>query len=291
MDPDYERKLHDWTALACIWEATAHKAGNVNPERSFRDLAYSEFIISAVAIAPVLATAQRDGVGKVVLGAIEATRRLVRSNTNLGIVLLLAPMAAASPSGTLRETLPAVLDHLTVEDSRRVYEAIRVAAPGGMGKAAEQDVGSVPTLPLRDVMALAQERDAIARQYVNGFREVLDEGVPALVQRARSWGAIEPAIIGAHLELLARRADSLIARKCGQAVATEATSRARAVLRAGWPRLAAARRLFDEFDAWLRADGNRRNPGTSADLVTACIFAALRDNNIGTPVAWSWSET
>src|SRR5947209_2540150 len=128
MTSEHARNLHDWTALACIWEATARKAGNVNPQRSFRDLAYSEFVVSAVAIAPVFAAGQRDGVGNLVLRAIQATRRLVRSNTNLGIVLLLAPMAVASADGTLRETLPAVLDRLTVEDSRLVYEAIRLAA-------------------------------------------------------------------------------------------------------------------------------------------------------------------
>ena len=38
-----------------------------------------------------------------------------------------------------------------------------------------------------------------------------------------------------------------------------------------------------ELDAWLRAEGNRRNPGTTADLVTACLFIALREGSITLP--------
>jgi len=287
MASEYARNLHDWTRLACIWEATARKAGNVQPQRSFRDLTYIDFVISAVAIAPVFAASYQDGVGNLALRAIEATRRVTFTNTNLGIVLLLAPLAAAAPTGSLHDALPAVLDNLTVEDAQLVYEAIRIAAPGGMGEVADQDVRAEPTLPLRDVMALAADRDLIARQYVNGFREVLDDGTPALIRGLEMWGTVENAIVGTHLELLARYPDSLIARKCGQEMAHQASRQARAVLDAGWPFRADGQRQFRNFDAWLRADGNRRNPGTTADLVTACIFAALRDNNIGRSVSWS----
>ena len=289
MNSERELDLHDWVALACIWEATARKAGNVHPRRSFSDLTYSDFVASAVAIAPVFAAAQRQTVGETVLHAIQATRRVVRTNTNLGIVLLLAPLAAASPHLALRDALPYVLDRLTVEDSRLVYEAIRLACPGGMGDVAEQDVHTAPTLPLRDVMALAQDRDLIARQYVNGFREILDEGVPALVDGLRTSRALEDAIVGTHSALLARHDDSLIARKCGPVQAEQARMRAQTVLEAGWPDRPTALRKFAQFDLWLRGDGNRRNPGTTADLVTACIFAALRENNIGASVRWSRS--
>ncbi len=291
MNVEHARNLHDWTLLACVWEATARKAGNVHPRCSFADLTYADFVVSAVAIAPVFAAGHRDGVGPLVLHAIEATRRVVPSNTNLGIVLLLAPMAAAAPAGTLHDTLPAVLDSLTVEDARLVYEAIRIAVPGGMGEVAEQDVHAEPTLPLREVMALAAERDLIARQYVNGFREVLDEGVPMLMNGIETWGTLEDAIVGTHLELLARHPDSLIARKCGPAVAAEASRRARAVLDAGWPDDHGGQQRFADFDAWLRADGNRRNPGTTADLVTACIFAALRSGRIVPATPWRESWT
>jgi triphosphoribosyl-dephospho-CoA synthase len=279
-----------WASLACTWEATARKAGNVHPDCAFADLTYTDLLVSAAAIAPVFAREADRGVGHLVLESIRLTRRVVRTNTNLGIVLLLAPLAAGRPSLPLREGLAEVLRTLTIDDSRQVYQAIRLAQPGGMGETAEQDVGNQPTLPLREVMALAQNRDLIARQYVNGFREVLDEGLPALVRGLQVWGNLEDAIVGTHLDLLADHPDSLIARKCGPAMADEASRRARAVLAAGWPLSAGGQRAFAEFDAWLRADGNRRNPGTTADLVAACIFAALRDNKIGLPLAVPWSR-
>ena len=42
-------------------------------------------------------------------------------------------------------------------------------------------------------------------------------------------------------------------------------------------------REFREFDAWLRADGHRRNPGTTADLIAASLFAAFRDGILPMP--------
>ena len=104
-------------------------------------------------------------------------------------------------------------------------------------------------------------------------------------------GNLEDAIVGTHLELLAHHPDSLIVRKCGIAVAEDASHRAQGVLKAGWPLSEAGQQAFAAFDAWLREDGNRRNPGTSADLVTACIFAALRDNEIGLPLSVPWSRS
>ena len=140
-------------------------------------------------------------------------------------------------------------------------------------------------------MTLARDRDLIARQYADGFREVFDEGVPALLASLVKHGNLEEAIVGAHLELLARYPDSLVVRKCGSAEAAEASRRARSVLDAGWPAAPTGKTAFAEFDDWLRQEGDRRNPGTTADLVTACIFAALRDNKIALPLAVPWSRS
>jgi triphosphoribosyl-dephospho-CoA synthase len=280
---------HDWAALACLWEATARKAGNVHPQRSFADLNYNDFVVSAVAIAPLFQRCDALTVGQLILFCMHRTQRVVRTNTNLGIVILLAPLALTR-SENLREGLGAILDNLSIKDSEQVYEAIRLAHAGGLGEVTEQDVRAKPTLPLRAVMALAQDCDLIARQYVNGFRDVFDDGLPALLRGLHTFGNLEDAIVGAHLELLARNSDSLIERKCGPAIAQEASRRARAVLDAGWPLTETGQRAFADFDNWLRADGNRRNPGTSADLVTACIFAALRDNDIGLPLSVPWSR-
>ena len=274
--------------LACIWEATARKAGNVHPRARFGDLTYMDFLLSAAALGRAFERAPRAAVGLTVLQTIEATRQVVRTNTNLGIVLLLAPLAAVPFGAELRPGLEQVLTGLNVEDARHVYAAIRLAHPGGLGEVAAEDVRHEPTQTLRAVMALAREHDLIARQYVNSFREVFDEGVPALRRALHGGLPLEDAIIITHLELLAHHPDSLIARKRGLAEAKEASYRAAAVLAAGWPHTGQGE--FAGLDRWLRAEGHARNPGTSADLVTACLFVALREGIICLPFDGCWAK-
>jgi triphosphoribosyl-dephospho-CoA synthase len=275
--------------LACLWEATARKPGNVHRFRDFDDASYVDFLMSAAAVAPVLDAAPGRRVGETVLQAVRATRAVVASNTNLGILLLLAPLAAVPTGEDLRPGLARVLDSLDVEDARLVYEAIRLAAPSGLGESPEQDVRGEPTQTLRQVMALAADRDLVARQYADGFREVFDEGVPALVQGLEWIGDREGGILFCHLHLMASYPDSLIARKRGPAEAEESARRARQLLDAGWPHTPAGRAALADLDAWLRAAGRGRNPGTTADLVAACLFVALREGTIQLPPQFPWT--
>jgi triphosphoribosyl-dephospho-CoA synthase len=76
---------------------------------------------------------------------------------------------------------------------------------------------------------------------------------------------------------LAEYPDSLIARKCGSEIAAEASCRAAKALTLRHTFDMAYRSELAEFDAWLRADGHRRNPGTTADLVAATLFVAEID--------------
>jgi triphosphoribosyl-dephospho-CoA synthase len=269
--------------ISCICEATARKPGNVHRYRDFADSTYGDFLLSAAAIAPAMTMACQRRVGATVLDAVRATRRVVATNTNLGIVLLLAPLAAVPPDQELRGGVERVLAVLDVEDTRLVYEAIRLASPGGLGQTPEQDVRDEPTQTLRQVMALAADRDWIARQYANGFAEVFDDGVPALLAGLERIGSIEGAIIAAHLHMMAHYPDTLIARKRGWQEAKEATRRARVVLAAGWPHESSSRTLLNDFDAWLRADGQARNPGATADLIAACLFVLVREGRIALP--------
>jgi triphosphoribosyl-dephospho-CoA synthase len=269
--------------IACIWEVTARKAGNVHRYRDFADSNYLDFLLSAAAIAPAMTMACQRRIGITVLEAVRATRRVVDTNTNLGIVLLLAPLAAVPPQQALRSGVEGVLAALDVEDARLVYEAIRMASPGGLGRTSEQDVRDEPTQTLRQVMALAADRDLLARQYANGFAEVFDDGIPTLLRELERTGSVEDAIIYTHLHLMSRHPDTLIARKRGGAEAEEAARRAKAVLDARWLAL-------PDFDAWLRSEGNARNPGATADLLTACLFAAVRENSITLPMRVPWSH-
>ena len=258
-------------------EATAAKPGNVHPGASFADLTYADFVRSAEAVAPVLARTRELGVGRAVFEAIQATRAVVQSNTNLGIVLLLAPLAAVSLDRTLKAGIADVLKQLTRDDAAWVYRAIRLAQPGGLGSAESEDVSAEPTGTLREVMQLAADRDGVAAQYANDFAWVLDEGAPFLISSPEFTKSPEPVVIELQLRLLAAHPDTLIARKCGAAVADDVSRRAQDVLNAGGYQTDMGRSLLADFDRWLRDDGNRRNPGTTADLITACLFAALRE--------------
>lgn len=272
---------------ACLMEVTARKPGNVHRYRDFDDASLMDFLLSAAAIGPPMEAACRQRVGETVLAGVRATRRVTRGNTNFGIILLLAPLAAVPLEEEPRAGVEQVLARLDREDARLVYQAIREAAPGGLGEVPEQDVRAEPTLPLREVMALAAGRDLVARQYADGFRATFDDGVPALHSALAQGRDLETAIVLCHLHLMATFPDTLIARKRGQAEAEEAATQARRTLRAGWPDSADGRTESGALDAWLRAEGRGRNPGTTADLVTACLFVALRERIIPLPQAFN----
>src|SRR5262249_32617079 len=232
--------------------------------------------------------AAQRGVGATVLEIIQRTRELVATNTNLGIALLLSPFAAVPRSKTLPEGIGAVLDRLTVADSTQVFEAIRLAKPGRLGEAADQDVARTPTKPLREVMALAADRDLVARQYANGYQEVFGTGVPALLHGWQSGWPLEKAIILCHLRLMSQFPDSLIARKRGTAEALEAAVRATRALE-DFEDPKSNGQALKSLDDWLTEIGHERNPGTTADLVTASLFAALRDGLITLPLDRPWA--
>ncbi|RLS54224.1 MAG: triphosphoribosyl-dephospho-CoA synthetase [Planctomycetota bacterium] len=277
----YERQLTAWIHRACLLEATAPKPGNVHPGAAFADLRYVDFVASAEVAAPALAAAARVGVGAAVLAAIQATRGRVGTNTNLGIVLLIAPLAAVPQGIPLADGINAVLAGLTMRDAELVFEAIRTAQPGGLGQVAEGDVSTAPTMDLLCAMGMAADRDSVARQYVTDFEIPLSVGIPIMRHLVnRSPGRTLDGVVNLHLHFMARWPDSLIARKCGLEVAHEAQHRADRVLEWQWPESPRGIAEIQEFDTWLRADGHRRNPGTTADLVAATLFAYLREGGV-----------
>jgi triphosphoribosyl-dephospho-CoA synthase len=263
--------------LACLLEVSAPKPGNVSPERHFHDTRYEDFLASAVAIGPALAEAGTRPLGTTIRDAVEATFRWTRSNTNLGIVLLLAPLARAAlrQGGALRERLGQVLTETTVGDAVEVYSAIRRARPGGLGEATAEDVAAAPTVTLREAMALAAERDAIAREYVTGFALTFDAAVPALRAARKDGLPWTDAVVEAYLILLDLSADTHIARKLGPVEAEAVSHRVRAVRAAGGTRTARGREALAALDAELRDPRNRRNPGTTADLTCAALFVVI----------------
>jgi triphosphoribosyl-dephospho-CoA synthase len=188
----------------------------------------------------------------------------------------------------LKAGIGAVLASLTVRDAADVYEAIRLASPGGLGDAPEQDVREEPTVTLLEAMKLAAARDMVARQYANGFADVFDYGVPAFLDAFQRFGTVEAAIVDSQLRWLAAYPDSLIARKNGPAVAEDVRTRAAEVLGLGGIASPEGRRAGVALDRHLRSDGNKLNPGTTADLITACLFVALRENKVTPSSPFRW---
>ena len=279
-----------WAAMiACVLEVSSEKPGNVTPTYDFADTSYADFLLSAVGVAPVLSEADACRVGELVRRGVEATRKAVKSNTNLGILLLFAPLARAyalaadqpTTDQALQESLSRVLADLDQSDAEEAYAAIRLASPGGLGTA-EHDVREAPRVTLREAMASAADRDAIAREYVTGFALTAKVGLPAL-RRALGEG-LRPgdAIVTCFLSLLAACPDSLVVRKLGSQAANVMQKEAQALLQVGGVASHAGRAGLQAMTLRLRDPENRLNPGTTADLTAAAIFWLLLVNG---PVA------
>ena len=262
-----------WSAAAAsILEASAAKPGNVHPAAAFPDLTHADLVAAGLAIAPAMEQAAEVPLGRTILAAVTAARRVTRSNANLGIVLAIAPLAAV-PDGRLAGPTAAaeVLARLTAEDAADVWQAIRLAQPGGMGQSGQHDLAGPPPDDLLAAMRLAAPRDSIARLWADGY-DPLFTGLAADLEAAIGRGlALDEAIVQAFLAQLVREPDSLIARKHGLPVAVEVSRRASAAL--------AHPETIPEFDLFLRSP-RRLNPGTSADLIAAAVYLLFRSGRL-----------
>jgi triphosphoribosyl-dephospho-CoA synthase len=258
---------------ACRAELDALKPGNVHVHADGHGMTVLDFVRSAEVSAPRIADPTL-GVGARVLAAVEATRAACGQNTNLGILLLAAPLAAAAQGdGALPDALARVLAGLDITDAMLAYRAIRLASPGGLGHSARHDVAAEPTVTLLEAMRTAAGKDRIARQYVTGFADVLELGVPRL-RMARAAGWPEPwAVTATFLAFLARFPDTHVTRKHGPAVAEDVRAAAAGLdtcLLATDDPTKLAQALLG-FDRELKQAGI--NPGTSADLTVASHLA------------------
>jgi triphosphoribosyl-dephospho-CoA synthase len=260
---------------ACLAELDAPKPGNVHRFASGHRMEIEDFVRSAEASAgPIASRGAR--VGARVRVAVDATLKAVGQNTNLGIILLCAPLAAASEASDapLRPALARVLDSLDRADAADVFSAIAAANPGGLGSAPRHDVNAPATATLREAMDDAAKRDRIARQYVTAYEDVFSLGLPALESARRRHGDARWSTLAVYLMFLAEIPDTHIARKfdldVAEAVRREAVDWRDLFATARRPEEIADRLL--SWDAALKTRGI--NPGTSADLTVATLFAS-----------------
>jgi len=272
--------ISDAIRAACLCECRARKPGNVHPAASFDDLTFDDFVRSTEAIAPVLAADSRP-LGETILKAVGESRRVSGSNAHLGTILLLAPLARSAAAGPPREEISSVLNSTTIADAEAVYRAIHLAAAGGLGKAAEQDLATPPTVTLTEAMRLAEARDTIALQYATDFRLVFD-WADRLSEQCDEFNLDwERTVVTLFIQLLTEVPDTLIARKRGRVIAEQVSRKASALATLNPPADSAE---LAEFDRFLRSDGNALNPGTTADLIAAILFVAFAEGRVHPPV-------
>jgi triphosphoribosyl-dephospho-CoA synthase len=259
---------------ACLAELDAPKPGNVHVFAGGHRMTTDEFVASADAAAPPLSAAGAR-VGARILGAVEATYAAIGANTNLGIILLCAPLAAAAEAAIsdLRAALKKVLQSLDTTDADLAYHAIVRAAPAGLGRSARYDVFEPATVSLLEAMTAACDRDRVARQYATSFADVFEVGLPCLDAASRRYADQQWATLATYLEFLSAFPDTHILRKYGSCTADEIRQTA-AMFRRSLQATERPAALLPELLAWdaaLKADGV--NPGTSADLTVATLFA------------------
>jgi triphosphoribosyl-dephospho-CoA synthase len=265
---------------ACETELQAFKPGNVSVYSEAHDMTVEDFRESAEASAPHLCDFDLV-LGERIYRAIAATREKVGCNTNLGIVLLAAPLLqsciARGNNESLRESVARVLAATTRDDAEWVYRAIRLAAPGGLGEAPEQDVRQAPEVTLQQAMALAERRDRVAWQYVHGYSDIFDFAVPVYHTELSRWGDDEWATVGLFAALLRWIPDSHIERKFGVRFTPMVADRMKLVSQtlstADHPEQ--TMELLRDIDNEFKSAGI--NPGTTADLTVTTLLAVKLD--------------
>ena len=260
---------------ACIEELEAPKPGNVSFGSAGHGMTADDFVASARCTADVLGTPGLS-LGERVLRSIEATRAAAGCNTNLGIVLLCAPLAHAAldedRDRPLRMRLVRVLEEASIEDTELVFAAIRLAAPAGLGAGERHDVRRPAAAPLLAVMREAEDRDRVARQYARGFEDVFDLGLGVLERSRARWPGPQ-AVVALYLAFLARFKDSHIERKLGAVAAQRVRLEAQRLVES----LEVSESSEMNFEDLMRFDrslkSRRINPGTSADMTVATLLA------------------
>jgi triphosphoribosyl-dephospho-CoA synthase len=268
---------------ACRLEVRTLKPGNVHIFADGHRMTVADFDASAVVSAPFIADPDLP-VGQRILKAVEATFAAVATNTNLGIILLCAPLAAAAErcpnAAAFADSLLAVRAALEHSDARAVFKAIATANPAGLGEDNAGDVRAEPPADwtLLDAMLAAASRDMIAEEYATGFATILADA-RTYTRDIGSGAAPEDALALLFLRRLAKCPDTHIIRKHGSALANRVTARAAEILATLDVQFASEiaktehRNRLLQLDAELKSWG--ANPGSLADLMCASVFAAM----------------
>jgi len=291
--------------MAILFEVSADKPGNVNLIVGFEGTRYQHFLASAVAAAPSFEWAAERGLafsrgeihindvglGRIIKDCVANINAWQQGgNTLLGTVILLLPIAVAAgvtPTKEgyifeipkLRKNLKLVVGSTTPEDAVKVFEAIKIANPSGLGKAPELDIDDPESvnrivkenISLYQVFRIASSYDNVCYEWVNDYPITFDVAYPCLMEHIRKAKDLNVAIIHTFLKVLAEYPDTFIARKTGIEKTREVSSEAKEVLELGGLETSRGKQRLREFDLKLRKSGNLLNPGTTADIIAAAL--------------------
>lgn len=258
-----------------ICDINALKPGNVGRHGAGHGMDYADFVRSAEVVTPILCN-HRLGLGARILSSVEATSAAVNCNTNLGMILLVAPVIwvfeQLEAPENFRGAIKPALKSLGRQDARDIYAAIRLANPGGLGKVGRYDVNSLPDVDIYSAMDAAKERDLVALQYANGYREVVNLGIKWLQNYHNRWNSVEWSVVACYLTYMASFPDSHIRRKYGIEIAEQVRKKAQPVLAqfGDYDNPGEAKDVLMIFDRELKE--SEINPGTCADLTMASLL-------------------
>ena len=166
-------------AVASILEATARKPGNVSPDKSFEDLSYDD-LCSRTCNGASSRPRKKTCLGKMIKDAVTSSRSKTRSNANLGIIIAISPLAAASrsPRTLLRPTdADTEIEQCNAKDSLDIYDAIKLSTAASLSQRDSYDIyGSAP-VSIHDAMryaATTEPTDSIAALWASGYQLLWD---------------------------------------------------------------------------------------------------------------------
>ena len=255
-------------------EVKALKPGNVSTYSAGHGMTAADFVKSAALTTPILCNTQMT-VGERILQSVNVTMQEVGCNTNLGMLLLFAPLirAAEMGIGALRENLQQILVSLDAQETSNIFQAINKANPGGLGTNEKYDVRQrPPSISVREAMQQAEARDLIAKQYVTDYADVFSIGLPNIEYFFTKWHNLSLALVACYLEFMSNFPDTHVSRKMGKEVAEQIKVKAGQVNRVFQRTDKPENNLeiLRQFDRALKQ--SRINPGTSADLAAASLL-------------------
>jgi triphosphoribosyl-dephospho-CoA synthase len=266
---------------ACEVDVQAFKPGNVSIYADGHEMTVADFRTSAKVSAAPLCNPEYS-LGEKIYYAVKATREAVGCNTNLGIILLCAPLIQAishkQKGISLRQAVSKVLSETTIEDADWVFKAITLASPGGLGSSDQQDVSEKASVTLREAMKIAGNKDRIALQYITDYQDIFNFSILRYNASLNRLGDRNWAAVSVYADMLSQFPDSHIERKYGnqysEMVATKMAQLSEKLSKTDNPER--IKPLVFCLDQELKLYGI--NPGTTADMIVATVLTAFLED-------------